>query len=134
MADDPSRLLRRALRGNAVFSLLSGGFMLVADGLVAAILGAYTALGPIHFVGINLVLFSGLLFWLGSRDVIPENAALAVVGADLAWVLGSWVAMAGGWVSGQGWWAVGAVADVVLIFAVVQYLGVRRLRAAPAAS
>jgi hypothetical protein len=134
MADDSSRLLRRALRANAVFSLLSGGFMLVADGLVAAILGAYTALGPIHFVGLNLVVFAGLLFWLASRDTIPAKAGLAVVGADLLWVLGSWGAMGAGWVTGQGWWAVAAVADVVLLFAIVQYVGVRRMRTAPAAA
>ena len=129
---DPGRLLRIALRANAAFSLLSGGFMLIADGLVAAILGAYTALGAIHFVGANLVVFAAMLLWLASREEISPTFALAVVAADSLWVIGSWIAMAAGMVAGQGWWAVGVVADVVLLFAVVQYLGVRRLQRAAA--
>lgn len=132
MNSDPSRLLRLALRANGVFSLLSGGFMLVADGLVAAILGAYTALPAIHFVGANLVLFAGLLFWLASRDEIPRSWALAVVAADALWCLASWIAMSTGLVTGQGWWVVGTLAEIVFVFAVIQYIGLRRLRAVPA--
>lgn len=131
-ASAPDRLLRIALRANAAFSLLFGGFMLVADGLVAAILGAYTALGAIHFVGANLVAFAAMLLWLASREQISPTLALAVVAADGLWVAGSWIAMAAGLVTGQGWWAVGFVADVVLLLAVVQYLGVRRLQRAVA--
>ena len=133
-SSDPSRLLRITLRANAAFSLLCGGFMLAADGLVAAILGAYTALGPIHFVGANLVVFSAMLLWLASREAISPKLALGVVAADGLWVVGSWIAIALGVVTGQGMWAVAIVADVVLLFAVLQYLGVRRLRRATAAS
>jgi hypothetical protein len=129
-ASAPDRLLRIALRANAAFSLLSGGFMLVADGLVAAILGAYTALSAIHFVGANLVVFAAMLLWLASREQISPTLALAVVAADGLWVIGSWIAMAAGMVTGQAWWAVGVVANVILLFAVVQYLGVRRLQQA----
>ena len=32
-----------------------------------------------------------------------------------------------------GWWAVGIVADIVLLFAIVQYAGLRRLRGSPRA-
>ena len=78
-------------------------------------------------MGANLVIFAGLLLWLASRDEISPGLALAVVAADGLWVLGSWIAMSAGMVTGQGWWTVGIVADVVLLLAILQYVGVRRI-------
>ncbi len=128
MTDDPSQLLRTAFKANAYFSAISASVLLIGDGLVAALLGAYDALGPIHFVGLNLAVFAGFLFWLARRDSIAPPIALAVIVADLLWVAASWVAIGGGLTTGQGSWAVGFVADIVLLFAIVQYVGLRRLQ------
>lgn len=126
-ATDPAWLLRYALRSNAAFSGLAAVVLLVADGLVAAVLGAYDALPAIHAVGVGLAAFAGFLAWLAGRDEIPAGLAWGVIVADLAWVVGSWIAIAGGTTHGQGTWAVAMVADVVLLLAVVQGIGVRRL-------
>ena len=49
-----STFLRKALRGNAVFSGISGATFLIASGLVAVMLDAYDHIGKIHLVGANL--------------------------------------------------------------------------------
>lgn len=48
---------------------------------------------------------------------------------DVAWVMGSTIILFTNWASltNAGWWAVTVVADIVTIFAVVQYVGLRRL-------
>jgi hypothetical protein len=103
--------------------------MLVGDGLVAALLGAYDALGRIHFVGANLAIFAVFLVWLSRREEISPGLTWAVIVADLLWVTASWIALAAGMTSGQGAWAVGIVADIVALFALLQYIGLRRARA-----
>jgi hypothetical protein len=129
MTQDSTHWLRTAFKANGAFSALSAAVLLLGDGLVAALLGAYDALGLIHFAGLNLAIFSAFLFWLATRESIAPALAKAVIAADLIWVAGSWVAIASGMTSGQGTWAVGIVADIVALFAVVQYLGLRRVEA-----
>ena len=126
MTGESTSLLRSAFRANAAFSALSAVVMIFADGMVAAVLDAYHALGAIHFVGLNLAVFAAFLVWLASRDEISPALARAVIAADLLWVLGSWVAIGAGMTSGQGTWAVAIVADIVALLAIVQFLGLRR--------
>ena len=126
MTADPSQLLRTTFKANATFSAISAVVLLVGDGLVAALLGAYDALGPIHFVGLNLAVFAGFLFWLARRDRISPAITGAVIAADLLWVVASWIAIGSGMTRGQGSWVVGIVADIVLLFAIFQYVGLRR--------
>jgi len=123
---DSTAFLRKAFLANAAFSALSAAVFLIGDGLVAALLDAFDALGAIHFVGLNLAVFAAFLVWLSRRDAIPSGLAWAVIAADLAWVIASWVAIAAGLTSGQGTWAVAVVADIVTLFAVLQFVGVRR--------
>jgi hypothetical protein len=124
-------LLRGALRANGIFSLLSGSFLFVADGLAAAILGPISAVPYVSVVGLGVFGFGIAVLWLSTRKPIPQAAAMAVVAADAVWVLCSWGLLVGAsWLSDQGWWAVGIVADIVLLVAAVQWLGVRRVRAA----
>ena len=135
-ANDPSNsnFLRNAFRANGAFSGLSGLVMLVADGMVAVVLDAYDALGAIRFVGLNLVVFSAFLFWLASRERIATALTWAVIGADLVWVLGSWLAIGAGMTSGGGTWAVAIVADIVLVFAILQWFGLWKMERAAAAA
>jgi uncharacterized membrane protein (UPF0136 family) len=131
---DPSNFLRKALRGNGIFSLVTGVVMFAADGLVAALLGAYDHLDIIHFVGANLLVFAALLFFVASREAIPSNLVVAIIIADALWVLLSAIALATGMASGQGFWAVGLVSDVVLLFAILQGVGLRRSQRALAST
>ena len=68
MSQNSTRWLRTALKANGVFSALSALVLLLGDGLVAALLGAFDALGLIHFVGLGLAVFAVFLFWLATRD------------------------------------------------------------------
>ena len=129
MTSDSTRWLRTAFKANGAFSALSALVLLFGDGLVAALLGAFDALGEIHFVGVNLAIFAAFLFWLASREHISPRLAVAVIAADLLWVAASWIAIGAGMTSGQGAWVVAMVADVVALFAVLQYMGLRRARA-----
>ena len=57
--------------------------------------------------------------------------ANAILLMDIAWVVGSALLLFTGWVSftTAGWWAVLLVADVVALFAILEFVGIRRLQA-----
>ncbi|MEE2664143.1 MAG: hypothetical protein VX681_08495 [Myxococcota bacterium] len=125
MSQDSTRWLRMALKANGVFSALSALVLLLGDGLVAALLGAFDALGRIHFVGLGLGVFAASLFWLATRDRIAPALTKAVIAADLLWVAGSGLAIATEMTSGQGTCAVAIVAGVVALLALAQGLALR---------
>jgi hypothetical protein len=125
----PGRLLRTSLRANAAFSAVCGVGMLAAAGPSSVFLGVPEP-RLVSLVGASLLGFSGLLLFLASRPRVHLPSALGIVGLDLAWVIGSaWVLLASV-LTVAGNWTVALVADVVLLFALLQYLGVRRLRRA----
>ena len=124
---NPSPLLHRSLRANAAFSLFSGAAMLIAANPLAALMGIGDA-RLLTGAGLNLLAFAALLVWLASRVPINLPLAMAVVVADLLWVAGSAALLPMGFFSGAGNWIVACIADVVLVFAYLQYLGIRRLR------
>ena len=132
-SDAPDNLLRTTLRLNALFSLISGVCMFVADGLFAALLGTLDAVPTVSALGLVVFAFGAFVFWLSRQEVIAEGLAKLVIGADLGWVLASWLALAGtAWFSTQGMWTVAIVADIVLAFAIFQWLGLRRIGSAQA--
>ncbi|MDX1663310.1 MAG: hypothetical protein R3272_05920 [Candidatus Promineifilaceae bacterium] len=121
------RLLRAALRANALFSAVSG---LAFVGL-AAPLAAWTGVGV---SGVFAVIGAGLLPWgaflfLAARAVRLRPLARLAIAGDLLWVLGSVLVLATRPVAltAAGIWAIILVADVVALFAVAQYVGLRRL-------
>ena len=125
---DPARWLRLSLRANAIFSAVSGSGMLFAASAIAGLLGIEQTL-LVRITGVNLLGFAALLVWLASREVIKPSLAMAVVVADLLWVAGSAALLPAGVFSTTGNWLVAGVADVVLLFAILQYVGIRRMRA-----
>ena len=60
---DRSQSLRNALKANAIVAALSAVVLLIGDGLVAALLQAYDALGRIHLAGVVLAIFAACRFW-----------------------------------------------------------------------
>jgi len=120
-------LLKKALRGNAVFSLLSGLVIMVANRWLVNILGvsARVSLGAIGF---SLVVYAVLL-WLSTRQphIKISSAWLAVI-MDVLWVLGSGALVMVVPFSSAGKWIVILVADLVLLFAILQWLGIRQVQ------
>ena len=126
------RLLRYSLRGNAVFSSASGLALIAAAGPLARIMGVPGSVS-LPGLGVQLLVFAGLLLWLASREAIRPALAMAVVVADGLWVAGTVPVLLAGVLTPAGGWIAFALANAVALLAVLQYLGIRRM-GAPTAS
>jgi hypothetical protein len=124
---DRSCLLRLALLANATFSGLSGIIILLARKPLASLLGPVKA-SDLLGLAISLVLFSAALFWTAKSTHISRSSAWIFVALDLAWVIASATVIFAGVLTAIGNWIVGSVAEVVLVFALVQFFGIRKIR------
>ncbi len=120
-----SNLLRRALLANAIFSALSGVILLLASKRLAQLLGTSVSLVPI---GVMLLIYAAGLLWNARRENISRMEAWIAVILDVAWVAGSAIIIFAGVLTATGNWMVAIVADVVLLFAVLQLIGLRKSR------
>ena len=126
--DPRSQLLRRALRGNAVFSATSALILFAFGGSVAGFLGAANATEMLA-LGAQLAVFAAWLAWLSSRNIISRWQAALVILLDLVWVAGSAATLLSPppALTTGGKWAIAFVADVVGLFAILQFVGLRRI-------
>ena len=120
-------LLRTALIGNALFSTLSGLIILVAQGRVLRILGLSSSLN-LMILGVGLIAFAATLVINARKQPVKKSDAWLAVVLDLAWVAGSYVLIFVVPFSTEGKWVVGVVAELVLLFAVLQFVGIRRIQ------
>ncbi len=119
--------LRNALRGNAVFSGLSGLAMIVWAVPLAEWMGGFSP-WILGVLGPGLLLFAAFLLLEARRARPVPASALAASIADFAWVAGSAILVAApGVLSPAGTWVVLFVALVVLLFATWQLAGLRDL-------
>jgi hypothetical protein len=131
------RLLRHTLWGNAVFSVASGAVLVAFAGPFSrlateaplSVLGLDLAL-VFELLGLAVVAFGALCAWAASRAVLPRSWAQAIFAADLAWVGASALVLVlpASW-SVLGIAGIGVVALIVADIAILEYLGLRRLRA-----
>lgn len=114
------RLLRLALRVDAVATGLNGAGYLVAAPLLDELLGLPA--GLLIGVGVFLLGFAAAVWTAGTRTPINTGAAGTVVAANLLWVAASATGAATGWSTpttvGTVWIVLQAV--VVAAFATVQ--------------
>lgn len=124
-----SSLIRRALYGDAAFSGVSGLVFLLAANPVSTFLGVNAPM-VIAVIGVGIVGYSALLFYHASRPMIAPSFALFPITGNSLWVLGSIVLLVTGWIpfSAEGKWAVAVVAMIVDAFAMVQFVGWRRIK------
>jgi len=123
-------LLRLALRVDAAVSGAMGlGFAATATAL-DGVLGVPA--GWLLGLGVIILAWAGTLTWLASRSRIRVGAASAVIALNLAWVADSVLVLLADWfpLTGVGTAFVVAQAIAVVAFAEVQYVGLRRSRAA----
>ena len=125
--EEPACFLRKALMGNALFSTLSGFTILLAQGWVLRILGLPSSVNLL-VLGAGLIVFAVMLVINAQRQQVKKSDAWIAVCMDLAWVLGSYVLIFIVPFSTEGKWVVGVVAELVLLFAVLQFLGIRRIQ------
>lgn len=125
---DKDRLLRSALLGNSIFSFLSGLDLVLFSRPVATFLGLSSPI-VILALGIVLMAFAYVVFTQARNRPLDRSFARFAIVADLLWVIGSAVLiftdlMA---ITTAGKWAIAILADVVLVFAILQYVGLRRI-------
>ena len=125
--EEPACFLRKALMGNALFSTLSGLTILFAQGWVLRILGLPSSVNLL-VLGAGLIVFAVTLVINARRQQVKKSDAWIAVCMDLAWVLGSYVLIFIVPFSTEGKWVVGVVVELVLFFAVLQFLGIRRIQ------
>lgn len=121
------RLLRRTLQGNALFSLLSGAVFVLAAGPVARFLGPNLASIIVLLVGLGLLPFGFIVYRIASNNL---DQARIITLLDVTWVVGSFLLLGLGWslFSVAGRWFIGLQAEAVATFAVLQFIGLRRLQ------
>ncbi len=100
----PEKILRAVLCLNAGSSLLIGGVMALAAGPLAELCltgeGPYAGLAGadwIRAVGLALLPFAGLVFWIAARPAARPTLVRAVCAMDWSWVLGSALLLVLGW-------------------------------------
>ena len=125
--EERARLLRNALIGNAIFSTLSGLTILLAHGWVLRFLDLSPTV-DLRVLGIGLLGFAATLIINARRQQVKTSDAWVAVSMDVAWVLASFVLIFIAPLSTGGKWVVAGVADVVLLFAIFQFVGIRRLQ------
>jgi hypothetical protein len=127
LTDSSSRSLRRALRGNALFSAFCGAMILFAQPTVLSWLGLSGI--DIRPVGAFLLLFAAYLVWMSRQQRLPRVLVAGVIAGDWAWVAGSvyLVALNPALFSTMGLLLVLDVAVVVMVFALLQARGLKKL-------
>lgn len=123
---DRSVWLRRALLGNAVFSSVSGMVFFVGAQPVSDAIGLSRP-WVLAVIGLSLLVFAAGLFRNARRVDVNQLEAKTAIGMDIAWVVGTGVILAAGVLNSTGNWAAAIVADVVLVFAILQWIGLRKL-------
>jgi hypothetical protein len=121
------QLLRRALLANASFSTISGLVLVFAQRWVVRLLGLPETINLIT-LGISLLVFAAILVLFARKNPIKLLDAWIAVILDAAWVIGSYPLLFVVPFSTSGKWVVGIVAEVVMVFALMQWLGIRRIR------
>ena len=125
---NPTSLLRRTLRANALSSGISGLAFMVAAKPIALFLGLDAPFVLIA-IGAGLLLYALALWFNAGRQLIDRQFVWVAIIGDTAWVVGSFIILLTDWLplTPAGWWTVAIIADVVAIFAVVQFYGLRQI-------
>jgi hypothetical protein len=123
------QLLRAALLANASFSTISGLALVFAGREIVRLLGLSEAVSLVP-LGISLLVFAAVLVLFATKKSIKLLDAWIAVVMDAAWVVGSYPLLLVAPFSTSGKWIVGIVAEVVMVFALLQWLGIRRIKRA----
>src|SRR5260370_24087903 len=121
------QLLRMALMGNALFSTISGLALILAGQGVVRLLGLPKAVNLLT-MGIGLLAFAVTLVIFARKNPIKVSDAWIAILLDLAWVIGSYPLLFVVPFSTTAKGCVGMAAEVVMLFALVQWLGMPRIR------
>jgi hypothetical protein len=125
------RLLRNALKGNGLFSLVSALVAIAGANPLADFIGVEEPLALV-ILGVGLAAHGGVLWWGSSRANIPRWLAWYAIEGDAGWVIATiLVLVVDPWrFTNGGKWLLAGISDIVAVFAILQFIGLRRLRRA----
>jgi hypothetical protein len=128
----PSPLLRQALLADATTSAACGLLMVLGAGLLAELLRIPTAL--LLYSGLALFPWTAFLTYLATRERISRAAVWVVIGCNALWAADCLLLIVSGWIepTAAGHAFIVAQALVVVMYAELQYVGLRRSAAAVA--
>lgn len=109
-----------------MFSFVSGALILAANRTLVEFLGLPSD-ASLTALGIGLLGYAGWLQWNARREKIKIVDAWIAVILDMVWVLGSYALLFAVKFSSGGKWAVVLVAELVFLFGVIQWMGLRRM-------
>ena len=124
---ESTRFLRRALMVDGVVSGLSGLALLAVPGPIAAFIGLGSS-AVVAVVGAGLVVYGAALVRSARRETLRPGETVTTIVLNAAWIVGSVAVIAAGWLNTQGNWALALVGDIVLVVAILEGVGLRRMR------
>jgi uncharacterized membrane-anchored protein len=123
-----TRFLSRVLMADGVVSGLSGLALVAAPAPIAGLIGLRSA-GVVAAVGVGLLVYAARLIRNARREAPRRDEVKLAVVLNLAWIVGTVVVIVSGWLNREGNWALILVGDVVLVFAVLEGIGLRKTAA-----
>lgn len=128
MVTNHSSLLKRALLVDSALSFLGGGAFLLFSKAIASSFGL-SGSWIILLVGVIAIVY-GIEVYLAARaEPVKTGVAKFAAYGNLAWVLGSAILIFANLApfTAAGKWTLALIADAVLVLAIFQLLGLRRL-------
>lgn len=125
LSHSESQFLRRALQANGVFSGVSGLILILGAGPLSELIGISVS-SVLIGIGVALIFYAVGLFRNAAREQVSRIEAWMAVIMDLAWVVGSAALIFLGVLTVTGNWVVAGVADIVLLFGILQWVGLRK--------
>ena len=124
---DRTTFLRRSLQLDGVASGLCGVLLLAAAPPISALMG----LGDpsiARVVGTLLMIYAAALLYNAARATVSRAEAVGAVVLNVGWVVGSALVILAGPLTMIGNLAVAAVAAAVLLFTMLEVVGLTRVR------
>lgn len=120
-------LLRTALLANCAFAGLSGVILLFGSSPLSELFGLQM---PRILIGTGalLLVYAAALLLNARRVTVCQTEASITVFLNIAWVVGSVGLLVAGSLSSAGNWTVTVAANIVLLFTVLQFYALCRLR------
>jgi len=122
-------LVRNTLRGNAIFSVVSGLFFTFAAGPIATFVGISSSVAVV-VIGLGLFPFAYAVFRVANSVSLNKQNIKTIIGLDIAWVIASYVFLFAAWsmLTVGGRWFVALQGEAIFLFALFQSIGLRRIQ------
>ncbi|MCP4440639.1 MAG: hypothetical protein GY810_16965 [Aureispira sp.] len=121
-----AKFLKNALLGNALFSIVSGLLIVIESNYLQELFGITF---PFWLIGAGLLPFAAWILWIVRQEKIDQKQTKAVILADIMWVGGSIALLLMNLgITNIGNWIIGGLAIVVADFALLQSIGLRKIK------